>query len=161
MAFRLLAQPLKRVAPLATRSASTTAAVPTGGVRTENEIYGEQIGSREIVGFGYNGLPAYVDRNDYPLPAIRWKEDTAETKVLREKEKGDWRKLTKQEKKALYRASFCQTFAEFNAPTGEWKLALSGGLIAIGLALWFSIWLRLYGTYSMLFDFVETIRSNR
>lgn len=145
MAFRLLAQPLKRVVPLASRSA-TTAAVPSSGVRTENEIYRDQIGSREIVGFGFSGAPAYADRNDYPLPAIRWREDTPEIKVLREKEKGDWRKLTKQEKKALYRASFCQTFAEFNAPTGEWKLALAGGLAAVALALWISIWLRLYGT---------------
>lgn len=147
MAFRLLAQPLKRTIPLASRSASTTAAVPTSGVRTENEIYHEKIGSREIVGFGFSGFPAYADRYDYPLPAIRWREDTPEIKVLREKEKGDWRKLTKQEKKALYRSSFCQTYAEFKAPTGEWKLALAGGLIAIGLALWVSIWLRLYGTY--------------
>lgn len=148
MAFRLLVQPLKRAAPLASRAASTTVTAPTSGVRTENDIYREQIGSREIVGYGYNGQPAYADRYDYPLPAIRWREDTAEIKVLREKEKGDWRKLTKQEKKVLYRASFCQTYAEFNAPTGEWKLVVAGGLFAIALALWFSVWLRLYGTFS-------------
>ena len=40
---------------------------------------------------------------------------------LREKEKGDWKKLAKEEKKVLYRASFCQTLAEVEAPTGEWK----------------------------------------
>lgn len=152
MAFRLLAQPLKRAAPLASRAASTTSAVPTSGVRTENEIYKDKIGTREIVGFGFSGVPTYADRYDYPLPAIRWREDTPEIKVLREKEKGDWRKLTKQEKKVLYRASFCQTYAEFNAPTGEWKLAIAGGLIAIGLALWFSVWLRVYGT-SLFFCF--------
>lgn len=150
MAFRLLVQPLKRTAPLANRAASTVAptagAVP-GAVRTENEIYKDKIGTREIVGFGFSGMPAYADRFDYPLPAIRWREDTPEIKVLREKEKGDWHKLTKQEKKVLYRASFCQTFQEMNAPTGEWKLALAAGLVAIGLALWVSIWLRVYGMF--------------
>lgn len=148
MAFRLLAQPLKRAIPLANRASSHSAVDnrPTG-VITENDLYRDQIGSREIVGFGYSGAPTYADRNDYPLPAIRWREDTSEIKRLREKEKGDWRNLTKHEKKALYRASFCQTFAEFNAPTGEWKLAVAGALIASALALWFAVWMRLYGTY--------------
>lgn len=157
MAFRLLVQPLRRTAPLASRAASTVAptagAVP-GAVRTENEIYKAKIGSREIVGFGFSGMPAYADRYDYPLPAIRWREDTPEIKVLREKEKSDWHKLTKQEKKVLYRASFCQTFAEFQAPTGEWKLAVAAGLFVIGLSLWFSIWLRLYG----MFEFIGSAR---
>lgn len=34
------------------------------------------IGNREVVGYGYNGEPNYVDRVDYPIPAIRWKEPT-------------------------------------------------------------------------------------
>lgn len=62
-----------------------------------------------------NGQPLYVDRNDYPCPAIRWKESTPEVQSLTEKAKGDWRLLLKEEKKALYRASFCQTFAEIEA----------------------------------------------
>ena len=41
--------------------------------------------------------------------------------ALREKEKGDWKKLTLEEKKTLYRASFCQTFAEMEAGDGDWK----------------------------------------
>lgn len=61
------------------------------------------IGKREIVGFGFNGQPHYVDRWDLPFPAIRWKEPTAEILALREKEKGDWNELTCEEKKALYR----------------------------------------------------------
>lgn len=82
MAFRLLAQPIKRAVPLASRAASTSLPKTAGTVElTENSIYGDKIGSREIVGFGYNGLPAYADRVDFPLPAIRWREDTQEIKV--------------------------------------------------------------------------------
>lgn len=69
------------------------------------------------------------------------------SQVLREKEKSDWKKLTKYEKKALYRFSFCQTFAEMDAPTGEWKLNVAGCCIAIALSLWIAIWMRLYGKY--------------
>ncbi|XP_022244890.1 uncharacterized protein LOC106462058 isoform X2 [Limulus polyphemus] len=85
----------------------------------------ERIGNREVVGFGLNGEPSYIDRTDFPMPAIRFKENSQEIITLREKEKDDWRKLTMDEKKALYRASFCQTFAEMKAPTGEWKSVLA------------------------------------
>lgn len=130
--------------------ASVTPKIGADGMPTEHHIYGTQIGSRDIVGFGWNGLPSYVDRSDFPLPPIRWREETPEITLLRQKEKGDWRKLTKHEKKALYRHSFCQTFAEFEAPTGEWKLCVAGGLIAASLAIWFAIWMRTYGKYLFL-----------
>lgn len=39
------------------------------------------IGKREIVGYGFNGEPSYVDRPDFPLPAIRWKEPTSDIQV--------------------------------------------------------------------------------
>lgn len=39
------------------------------------------IGKREIVGFGFNGNPVYVDRADFPLPALRWKEPSADVAV--------------------------------------------------------------------------------
>jgi cytochrome c oxidase subunit 4 len=94
------------------------------------------IGKREIVGFGFNGEPSYLDRADYPLPAIRWKEPTADILALREKEKGDWKNLSIEEKKALYRASFRQTFAEFKAPTGEWKYVIGVGLAIISAGIW-------------------------
>lgn len=126
------------------------------------------IGKREVVGFGMNGQPNYLDRVDFPMPAIRYKEVTPEiqviveharseafcvwlttlsnsVQVLREKEKGDWRKLTIEEKKALYRASFCQTFAEIKAPTGEWKAILGYSLIGVSLACWIFIWMKCYG----------------
>ncbi|KAJ8932679.1 hypothetical protein NQ318_020328 [Aromia moschata] len=94
------------------------------------------IGKREIAGFGFNGEPSYMDRPDFPMPAIRWKEATPDVCALREKEKGDWNKLSIEEKKALYRASFCQTFAEFSAPTGEWKSIVGLALLLASSALW-------------------------
>lgn len=163
MAFRLLFQPIKRVAPASVRAAHSTPAsvtpkVGVDGMPTEHHIYGAQIGTRDIVGFGWNGLPSYADRSDFPLPAIRWREETPEISHLRQKEKGDWKKLTKHEKKALYRHSFRQTFAEFEAPTGEWKLCVAGGLIATALAIWIAIWMRLYGKYKNICDKLATMR---
>lgn len=85
MAFRLLAQPLKRVAaPLANRSSSSVATKLTigpDGLPTEHHIYGTKIGTREIVGHGWNSLPSYADRSDFPFPAIRWREETPDIKV--------------------------------------------------------------------------------
>ncbi|XP_012288665.1 cytochrome c oxidase subunit 4 isoform 1, mitochondrial [Orussus abietinus] len=101
-----------------------------------------KIGSREWVGFGFNGVPNYVDRVDFPMPAIRFKEDTPDIKVLKEKEKGDWKKLTVDEKKALYRASFCQTFAEMEAPTGEWKSISGVSLILVSVGVWLYLFMK-------------------
>lgn len=39
------------------------------------------IGKREVVGYGFNGEPSYVDRNDFPFPAIRWREPNADILV--------------------------------------------------------------------------------
>ena len=102
------------------------------------------IGSREIVGYGFNGEPSYADRSDFPMPAIRWKEPTPDIIALREKEKGDWRKLTIEEKKALYRASFRQTFAEFKAPTGEWKSIVGWALFFASFSLWMFYFMKLF-----------------
>lgn len=41
----------------------------------------DRIGNRDIVGHGYNGEPAYLDRADFPMPAIRWKENTSDIMV--------------------------------------------------------------------------------
>ena len=41
----------------------------------------EKIGSREVVGFGTNGVPNYLDRVDFPMPAIRYKEITPDIAV--------------------------------------------------------------------------------
>lgn len=53
--------------------------VPLGAASNHSKAL---IGNREVVGFGVNGEPMYVDRSDYPLPAIRWKEPTADIKVI-------------------------------------------------------------------------------
>jgi hypothetical protein len=52
----------------------TTSAVANGAV--------SKIGNREIVGHGFNGEASYIDRADYPFPAVRFREPTAEFKVL-------------------------------------------------------------------------------
>lgn len=41
-----------------------------------------------------------MDRPEYPAPAIRFKENTADVMALREKEKGDWKNLSLEDKKA-------------------------------------------------------------
>ncbi|XP_075166705.1 cytochrome c oxidase subunit 4 isoform 1, mitochondrial-like [Haematobia irritans] len=95
-------------------------------------------GKREYVGFGVNGSPTYCDLAEYPMPAIRFREPDATICALREKEKGDWKQLSKEDIKTLYRYSFCQTFAEFKAPTGEWKMHLGIGLWACAVGILFS-----------------------
>ncbi|XP_072948352.1 cytochrome c oxidase subunit 4 isoform 2, mitochondrial-like [Epargyreus clarus] len=64
--------------------------------------------------------------------------------ALREKEKGDWRQLCCEEKKALYRASFCQTFAEFQHPTGQWKFFFGWWFIVVSFGFWCQIFYHFY-----------------
>lgn len=65
-----------------------------------NNFHGRaKIGSREVVGFGINGEYVYVDRIDFPCPAIRFKEVKGGLVQLKEKEKGDWKNLSIDEKK--------------------------------------------------------------
>uniref|UniRef100_A0A0C9R0N6 Cytochrome c oxidase subunit 4 n=1 Tax=Fopius arisanus TaxID=64838 RepID=A0A0C9R0N6_9HYME len=54
------------------------------------------------------------------------------------------KKLSPEEIKALYRASFCQTFAEIQAPTGEWKQHLGIGLIFVSMAIWIAVLMNLF-----------------
>merc|ERR1712193_346527 len=102
------------------------------------------IGKREVVGYGGNGEATYIDSVMAPFPAIRFKEDVGDIAKLREKEKGDWKKLTTEEKKALYRASFCQTLSEVEAPTGEWKSILGLTLIGISIGIWGYLWTKTF-----------------
>merc|ERR1712179_822892 len=105
---------------------------------------GLEIGNREVVGYGNCGQENYVDHVHYPFPAIRFKEDDAEISQIRVKELGDWKKITPHEKKVLYRASYCQTFAEMNAPTGEWKMITGMILFGLGISMWMVIWCQKY-----------------
>lgn len=40
-----------------------------------------KIGNRDVVGYGWNGEPCYQDRVDYPMPAIRFRENTSDVLV--------------------------------------------------------------------------------
>ncbi|KAL7288031.1 hypothetical protein TKK_0017827 [Trichogramma kaykai] len=105
----------------------------SGGAPKDKAI----IGNREIVSHGCNGLAIYNDDENYPFPAIRYKEPDPDIAALREKERGDWRDLSIEEKKCLYRASFCQTFAEFAyAPDTHWKSTVGSVLIGLACSLW-------------------------
>lgn len=65
--------------------------------------------------------------------------------ALREKEKGDWKKLSIEEKKTLYRASFRQTFSEIEAPTGEWKGILGLSFIMLSSGVWLYLYFKTFG----------------
>lgn len=122
-------------------------AAPKAPAGTKQIHHLHKIGTREVVGYGWNGQTSYADRVDYPFPAIRFREDTSEVKKLREKEKLDWKKLSIQEKKALYRSSFCQTFAEVKAPSGEWKQCIGYTLIVASLAMGVCMWMNSFSEY--------------
>jgi len=132
---------------------STSAAKRGGGYSGYNDNHGGEledlpiktkIGTREVVGYGMNGEEIYVDNVHYPFPSIRFKEDTPQIIKLKEKEKGDWKKMTVAEKKELYRASFCQTLVETKAPTGDWKAVVGISLCLISLGIWGYVWLAAY-----------------
>jgi len=119
---------------LATSAARPADAIIFSGDQDKSEIY-PRIGDRDIVGWGINGKPDYIDHVQFPCPAIRWKENTADVVALRAKEVGDWKAMTIDEKKALYRASFRSTYPEIYTPTGKWKLSLIGVLWCVTAAL--------------------------
>jgi len=58
--------------------------------------------------------------------------------------------LSIEEKKALYRASFRQTFSEMDAPTGEWKGIFGMTAMVIAAGLWLYLYFKVFGTFSCL-----------
>jgi len=98
--------------------------------------YRYKIGKREIVGYGYDGNPDYADSCIWPYPAIRFKEGDARYNELHAKEMKDWKSLSKDEKKELYRYNYCQTWSEMFAPDGNWKSVTGIVLGAISIAMW-------------------------
>ncbi|XP_034074429.1 cytochrome c oxidase subunit 4 isoform 2, mitochondrial isoform X2 [Gymnodraco acuticeps] len=89
--------------------------------------------------------PMYWDRREIPLPDKRYKDIlTPADKSLKEKEKGPWGQLSNEEKLALYRLSFCQTYPEMNQSSSEWKTVVAGVLYCIGLTGLVIIWQTAY-----------------
>ncbi|CAG9813634.1 unnamed protein product [Phaedon cochleariae] len=123
-----------------------------GYMHNRSKYWLDRVGTREMVCFGMNGQPMYVDDVSFPCPAIRYKETTPQIKALYEKQKGDWKLLTKDEKKALYRANFCQTYAEFQTrPNGEWMAITGMSLIFCCAGVWLYLFMVLF-VYSGLPD---------
>ncbi|XP_029362282.1 cytochrome c oxidase subunit 4 isoform 2, mitochondrial [Echeneis naucrates] len=89
--------------------------------------------------------PLYFDRTSIPLPDKPYKEAvSAAEKSLKQKEKGPWGQLSKEEKLALYRLSFCKTFAEMKKQSDEWKTVLGTVFLFLafsGLVVW---WQKVY-----------------
>ncbi|OQV23649.1 putative Cytochrome c oxidase subunit 4 isoform 2, mitochondrial [Hypsibius exemplaris] len=98
--------------------------------------YRYAIGTREVVGYGWAGDEVYGDSIVWPYPAIRFRRPESVDASLLKKEKGDWKNLSIQEKKDLYRYSFCETFSEQLAPTGQWKSIWGIMMFWTALALW-------------------------
>ena len=139
-----LMRSILRGSQLSVRALSTSATLRSEAAldQAQRDRIHPKLGNRDVVGWGFNGTASYVDREEYPMPAVRFKENTPDVMALREKEKGDWKNLTLEEKKALYRASFCQTFAEMTAPSGEWKSVLAAVLTALALSGWTIIFMK-------------------
>ncbi|XP_062396578.1 cytochrome c oxidase subunit 4 isoform 2, mitochondrial [Sardina pilchardus] len=86
-------------------------------------------------------VPMYCDRLDYPLPDRAFKDElTAAEKSLKQKEKGPWTQLSKEEKLALYRVMFRKTYPEMKVPSHEWKTVLGGMFIFFGITGLIVIW---------------------
>ncbi|XP_047459529.1 cytochrome c oxidase subunit 4 isoform 2, mitochondrial [Mugil cephalus] len=105
----------------------STAALTTGSVRMASQ-------SHEVSEMTDMSQPMYWDRRDSPLPDRPYKEAlTAAEKSLKQKEKGPWGQLSKEEKIALYRMSFNETYPEMNQGSDEWKTVVGGIFIFLGL----------------------------
>lgn len=100
-------------------------------------------------------LPVYFDRRENPLPDINYVQNLSPEQIsLKEKEKGSWIALSNEEKIALYRISFNQSFAEMNKSSSEWKSVLGGMLFFFGLTGFVVLWQRkyVYGAVPSTFD---------
>ncbi|XP_026882769.1 cytochrome c oxidase subunit 4 isoform 2, mitochondrial isoform X1 [Electrophorus electricus] len=90
-------------------------------------------------------LPMYCDRLDIPLPDKPYQDVlSAADKSLKQKEKGPWNNLSKEEKIALYRIMFKETYAEMKRPSSEWKTVFGGIFFFVGLTGLVVFWQRIY-----------------
>jgi hypothetical protein len=67
--------------PAALKTSMIVRAAHSGAVNEQLAEKMEKIGNRDVVGFGWNGEPTYYDRPDFPMPAIRFKENTPDVLV--------------------------------------------------------------------------------
>ncbi|KAM9785888.1 LOW QUALITY PROTEIN: cytochrome c oxidase subunit 4 isoform 2, mitochondrial-like [Neosynchiropus ocellatus] len=78
--------------------------------------------------------PVYSDALDVPLPDRPYNMDLTPAQMsLKQKEKGPWGQLSKEEKVALYRLKFNQTYAEMKRPSSEWKTVIGCAFFFFGL----------------------------
>nr|XP_020479832.1 cytochrome c oxidase subunit 4 isoform 2, mitochondrial-like isoform X2 [Monopterus albus]XP_020479833.1 cytochrome c oxidase subunit 4 isoform 2, mitochondrial-like isoform X2 [Monopterus albus] len=128
-----------RVGSLLARRATTALTSSSARMATHGHGTGELSETVDM------SQPTYWESVIVPLPDIPYKNElTAADKSLKQKEKGPWSQLTKEEKIALYRLMFCRTYPEMRRPTGEWKTVMGGILFFLGftgLVVW---WQRAY-----------------
>ncbi|XP_030060406.1 cytochrome c oxidase subunit 4 isoform 1, mitochondrial [Microcaecilia unicolor] len=90
-------------------------------------------------------LPTYFDNRAIPLPdAMYLQHLSPDQKTLKEKEKGSWGTLSKDEKRELYHIKFNETFAKMNRAKQEWKTVVGGILFFVGLTGLVVLWQRIY-----------------
>ncbi|XP_026097900.1 cytochrome c oxidase subunit 4 isoform 2, mitochondrial isoform X4 [Carassius auratus] len=127
----------RRVAGLLSRRG--VAAFSSSGVKMASHGHGGVTEQTDM------SVPLYWDRLDTPLPDRPYKDTLSDAdKSLKQKEKGPWNSLSKEEKLALYRLTFNETYAEMKKPTGEWKTVLGGIFFFIGFTGLVVLWQRYY-----------------
>lgn len=100
-----------------------------------------QTGS-ELVDFS---VTQYHCRLDTPLSDVPYvKELTNVQRALKEKEKGDWHKLTKEETLALYRLAHKESYCEMRQGSSEWKTVLAGVFFMMGFSGLLVWWHRVF-----------------
>uniref|UniRef100_A0ABI7XUW1 Cytochrome c oxidase subunit 4 n=1 Tax=Felis catus TaxID=9685 RepID=A0ABI7XUW1_FELCA len=96
-------------------------------------------------------MPPYTNyhaQRSYPMPDEPFcTELNAEQRALKEKEKGSWTQLTHDEKVALYRLQFHETFAEMNRRSNEWKTVMGCVFFFFGFTALMIWWQRIYGEW--------------
>ncbi|XP_077466571.1 cytochrome c oxidase subunit 4 isoform 2, mitochondrial [Stigmatopora argus] len=118
---------------------------PMAGVVTLNSANMASHGHGDVSQAADLSKPMYWDRVDTPLPDRVYRDElSAADKSLKEKEKGHWNQLTKEEKIALYRLAFRQTYPEMKQPNAEWKTVMGGVFIFLGLTGLVVWWQSLY-----------------
>lgn len=104
-----------------------------------------------------SGEPSYFDRIDYWYPAIRYRKEDDVITPIRAKEQSDWKNLSVDEKKLLYRYSYRQTLAEFEAPTGYWKAVLALCFFIASCATLYATFLNHFGKLFIIYACIVII----